>query len=95
MTDTQATKLAALCSAHLHQILDRVKFGEYLVVTLANAGGDLSTSMSGPALSDQGLSPAVAIDLFDGEPFVVRSGAGALHPALIGATTIPEDTPDD
>lgn len=95
MTDTQATKLAALCSAHLHQILDRVKFGEYLVVTLANAGGNLSTSMSGPALSDQGLSPAVAIDLFDGAPFMVRSDAGALHPALIGATTIPEDTPDD
>lgn len=86
--------LGVRCSAHLHQILDRVKFGEYLVVTLVNAGGSLSASMSGPALSAQGLSPAVAIDLFDGEPFVVRSDAGALHPALIGATTIPEDTPD-
>lgn len=58
----------------IRYILDRTKAGDLITITRSN-GGDLYSTVSGPALVS-GTDPAVGIDLLDGEPHVIRRSSG-------------------
>ena len=59
----------------VHAILDRARFGDTLTVVCTNGGG-LTSTVSGPVLGEPSMSPAVGIDMLNGEPYIVRSDGG-------------------
>lgn len=59
----------------VHAILNKARFGDTLTVVRTN-GGRLTSTVSGPALAEQIMSPAVGIDMLDGDPHIVRDHSG-------------------
>ena len=59
----------------VHSILNKARYGDTLTVVRAN-GGRLTSTVSGPVLGEQLMSPAVGIDMLDGDPHIVRSHSG-------------------
>ena len=60
----------------LQKLLDQARFGDILSIT--NGRGKHLCYLSGPVLGDQTHDPCVGIDLLDGEPYIVRDGAGTV-----------------
>ena len=68
----------------LQKLLDQTQFGDILTITICR--GKHLASISGPVLSDQTHDPSVSIDLLDGEPYIVRDGAGTVWAPIAYAT---------
>lgn len=69
----------------VHAILDQARFGDTLTVVRTN-GGDLTSTVTGPVLGDQSRSPAVGIDMFNGEPYIVREYSGDIWGQFLRVT---------
>lgn len=75
----------------INLILDACRAGNHLTVTRSN-GGDLTSTVSGPVICD--VSRAVGIDLFDGEPHIVRSEDGRVFGAIVRMEVGPRQRPE-
>ena len=74
MTDKPTT----MTYDEVHAILDKARFGDTLTVVFTNGGtgSGLTATVSGTVLGDPSQSPAVGIDMLNGEPYIVRSDGG-------------------
>lgn len=63
----------------IHAILDMARFGDRMVVIRQNGALPPQTStVMGLVLAEPRLSSAVGVDLFDGEPHMVRTHSGSI-----------------
>lgn len=58
---------------NIQQVLDQVQYGDRLSIVRTNLGRTFSTEVCGPALVHR---KSLGIDMFDGEPHVVRDAQG-------------------
>lgn len=66
----------------IHRILDSVEFGDRITITRSN-GGQLAATVVGPVIGDNAISPAIGIDLLDGQPHVIRDEQGRVFGQVI------------
>ena len=69
----------------IHAILDQASFGDTLTVVRTN-GGNLTSTVSGPANCAPDVSRAVGIDLLDGETHVAREHDGSIWGEFLRVT---------
>lgn len=79
--------------AEVHEILDQARFRDILTVVRTN-GDNLTSTVSGPVLGGQRLSPAVAINMLDGQPYIVREHDGAIWGAFLNVKLEKAIAPD-